>query len=62
MEPIDNVDKKNMDDLEMVGNKLLQQHVKRINVTTFQPFELHHTNAEALDRYFLTQEFFTMYV
>ncbi|TKY68913.1 Patatin protein 3 [Spatholobus suberectus] len=49
MEPMDNADEKNMDNLEKVGNDLLQQKVKRMNMNTFIPVEMNQTNAEALD-------------
>ncbi|KAG2381135.1 Patatin-like protein [Vigna angularis] len=50
LQALDNTDKKNMDNLEKMGKGLLTQKVKRMNVNTFQPFELDHTNAQALDR------------
>ncbi|BAT96832.1 hypothetical protein VIGAN_09013700 [Vigna angularis var. angularis] len=50
MNEMDDASKKNMDNLEKVGKGLLTQKVKRMNVNTFEPFELDHTNAQALDR------------
>ncbi|QCE04743.1 Acyl transferase/acyl hydrolase/lysophospholipase [Vigna unguiculata] len=50
MEAMDNADKKNMDNLEKVGEGLLTQKVKRINLSSYKPFELDQTNAEAIDR------------
>jgi len=47
---MDNVEEENMYNLEKVGNELLLQNVKRMNVNTFVPFELNQTNAQALDR------------
>ncbi|XP_054780658.1 patatin-1-Kuras 2-like [Prosopis cineraria] len=47
----DDASEANMDKLEDVGNKLLDQPVKRMNVDTFVPEEIGEgTNAEALDR------------
>ncbi|XP_054780268.1 patatin-2-Kuras 3-like isoform X2 [Prosopis cineraria] len=47
----DDASEANMDKLEDVGNKLLDQPVKRMNVDTFVPEETGEgTNAEALDR------------
>ncbi|CAJ1948038.1 unnamed protein product [Sphenostylis stenocarpa] len=51
LEPLDNADEKNMNKLEKVGDGLLQQKVKRMNVNTFVPVELDHTNAQALDSF-----------
>ncbi|KAL2319868.1 hypothetical protein Fmac_028837 [Flemingia macrophylla] len=47
MEPMDNVDEENMDNLEKVGKMLLQQNVLRMkaNIT----HEIGYTNAQALD-------------
>jgi len=50
MAEMDNTTEENMENLETVGLDLLLQNVKRMNVNTFVPFELHQTNAEALDR------------
>ncbi|RDY12946.1 Patatin-like protein 3, partial [Mucuna pruriens] len=50
MEAMDNAEIKNMDNLEEVGKKLLEQNVFRINVNTFYPAALDQTNAQALDR------------
>jgi len=50
MGEMDDVDEKNMNNLEKVGNELLHQNVMRMNVNTFVPFELNQTNAQALDR------------
>ncbi|TKY68912.1 Patatin protein 1 [Spatholobus suberectus] len=50
MQAMDNVDIKNMDKLEKVGNKLLHQKALRMNVNTFIPAEINYTNAQALDR------------
>lgn len=46
-----NVKQENLDDLVKVGNNLLQQKVKRINVNTFEPYEeIDQTNAKAIER------------
>ncbi|RDY03626.1 Patatin-like protein 1, partial [Mucuna pruriens] len=50
MEAMDNVENSNMDNLEKVGKKLLQQNVLRMNVNTFYPAVVDQTNAQALDR------------
>ncbi|XP_054781892.1 patatin group D-3-like [Prosopis cineraria] len=47
----DDASETNMDKLEEVGQKLLNQPVKRMNVDTFVPEETGEgTNAQALDR------------
>jgi len=43
MEAMDNADIKNMDNLEKVGEGLLTQKVKRINLSSYKPFELDQT-------------------
>ncbi|XP_022641944.1 patatin-like protein 1 [Vigna radiata var. radiata] len=48
MKDMDDASKKNMDNLEEVGKGLLTQKVKRMNVNTFEPFELDQTNDQAL--------------
>ncbi|WVZ16799.1 hypothetical protein V8G54_009781 [Vigna mungo] len=50
MDKMDDASQQNMAKLEKVGNGLLTQKVKRINVNSFLPHELNQTNAQALDR------------
>ncbi|WVZ16797.1 hypothetical protein V8G54_009779 [Vigna mungo] len=50
MKDMDDASKKNMDNLEKAGTGLLTQKVKRVNLNTYEPFELNQTNAEALNR------------
>lgn len=45
-----NVKQENLDNLVKVGNNLLQQKVKRINVNTLEPYEIDQTNAKAIER------------